>query len=54
MPELICELIISLDGSARGQRSPRYFGPDFADWIKTNIAVPHNTPHRDILKNDSV
>ena len=44
MPELVCELIVTLDGFARGQRSPAYygyFGPDFADWIKTNTAVPH-------------
>jgi dihydrofolate reductase len=44
MPELVCELIISLDGFARGQRSPAYygyFGPDFDDWIKTNSAVPY-------------
>ena len=44
MSDLVCELIISLDGFARGQRSPAYygyFGPDFADWIKTNTAVPH-------------
>jgi hypothetical protein len=44
MPELVCELIVSLDGFARGQRSPAYygyFGPDFADWIKTNTAVQH-------------
>ena len=44
MPGLVCELIISLDGFARGQRSPAYygyFGPDFADWIKTNTALPH-------------
>lgn len=44
MPELVCELIASLDGFARGQRSPGYFGyfgSDFADWIKTNTAVPH-------------
>jgi dihydrofolate reductase len=44
MPELVCELIISLDGFARGQRSPAYygyFGPDFADWIQTNTALPH-------------
>src|SRR5262245_60500184 len=44
MPELVCELIVSLDGFARGQRSPGYFGyfgSDFADWIKTNTAVPH-------------
>ncbi len=44
MPELVCELIISLDGFARGLRSPGYFGyfgPDFADWITTNSAAPH-------------
>jgi len=44
MTELVCELIVSLDGFARGQRSPAYYGyygPDFADWIKTNTAVPH-------------
>ena len=44
MPELTCELIISLDGCARGQRSPAYYGyygPDFADWITTNTAIPH-------------
>lgn len=44
MPELVCELIVSLDGFARGQRSPGYYGylgPDVADWINTNTAVPH-------------
>ena len=44
MPELVCELIITLDGFARGQRSPGYygyFGPDVAEWITTNTAVPH-------------
>jgi dihydrofolate reductase len=44
MSELVCELIISLDGFARGQRSPAYYGysgPEFDDWIKTNSAVPH-------------
>ena len=44
MPKLVCELIVSLDGFARGQRSPAYygyFGPDFADWIKTNTGVSH-------------
>lgn len=42
--ELICELIVSLDGFAKGQRSPGYFGyfgPDFDNWIKTNSAIPH-------------
>lgn len=44
MTELVCELIVSLDGFARGQRSPAYygyFGPDFAKWIETNQAVPY-------------
>lgn len=44
MPELICELIITLDGFARGERSPGYYGyagPEFEDWIKTNTAIPH-------------
>lgn len=46
MPELVCELIVSVDGFARGRRSPAYygyFGPDFADWIETNTAVEHRT-----------
>jgi dihydrofolate reductase len=44
MPELVCELIVSLDGFARGRRSPAYYGyygPDFAGWIETNTAIPH-------------
>lgn len=44
MSELVCELIVSLDGFARGRRSPAYYGyygPEFGDWIKTNTAVPH-------------
>ena len=44
MSELVCELIVSLDGFAKGQRSPGYygyFGPDFEDWVKTNSALPH-------------
>jgi dihydrofolate reductase len=44
MTELVCELIITVDGFARGQRSPAYYGysgPDFDNWIKTNTAIPH-------------
>jgi dihydrofolate reductase len=44
MPELVSELIVSLDGFAGGQRSPAYygyFGPDLDRWIKTNAAAPH-------------
>lgn len=46
MRKLVSELIVSLDGFARGHRSPGYFGffgPDFAEWIKTNTAAPHET-----------
>ena len=44
MPDLVCELIVTLDGFAKGRRSPGYFGyggPDFDAWITTNTAVPH-------------
>src|SRR5437870_5042804 len=44
MSDLVCELIMTLDGFARVQRSPAYYGysgSDFANWIKTNSAVPH-------------
>ncbi len=44
MSELVCELIVSLDGFAKGERSPAYygyFGPDFDNWIKSNTALPH-------------
>jgi dihydrofolate reductase len=44
MSEVVCELIVSLDGFAKGERSPGYygyFGPDFDNWIKTNSAAPH-------------
>jgi hypothetical protein len=47
MTELVCELIVTLDGFARGQRSPAYYGywgPNLDDWIKTNTAVPHRMP----------
>ena len=46
MPKVVCELITTVDGFARGQRSPAYygyFGPDFEDWIKTNTATEHRT-----------
>lgn len=46
MRELVSELLISLDGFAQGKHSPGYFGyfgPEVADWIKVNSAVPHRT-----------
>jgi dihydrofolate reductase len=44
MSKLICELIVTLDGFARGERSPAYYGysgPEFENWIEKNEAVPH-------------
>ncbi len=46
MPQLISELIVSLDMKARGLKSPGYYGylgPDFQAWLNTNNAKPHRT-----------
>jgi dihydrofolate reductase len=46
MAELICELIVTLDGFARGERSPGYYGysgPEFDAWMRTNETAPHRT-----------
>jgi dihydrofolate reductase len=48
MPQLISELIVSLDMHARGTRSPGYFGyfgPEFDAWLKSN----NDRPHRKLL-----
>jgi dihydrofolate reductase len=45
VPELISELIVSLDMHARGTKSPGYFGylgPEFERRIKSNAAEPHS------------
>lgn len=44
MPELISELIITLDGFAHGTRSPAYYGfwgPQFGAWLKEKNDKPH-------------
>ena len=44
MADVVCELIVSLDGMARGARSPGYYGyagPEFTGWIRSNAAAPH-------------
>jgi dihydrofolate reductase len=46
MPDLISELIVSLDANAKGLKSPGYFGyfgPEFEAWLKTNNDKPHRT-----------
>jgi dihydrofolate reductase len=43
MPELIADLFISVDGCARGSRSPAYFGfggPDLDRWIQDQMKRP--------------
>jgi dihydrofolate reductase len=45
---LVCELILTLDGWARGKRSPGFYGysgPEFDAWLKSN----DTTPHRNLL-----
>lgn len=44
MPELVSELIVSLDMHARGTKSPGYYGylgPEFEGALKKNSALPH-------------
>lgn len=44
MTDLVCELILTLDGFASGQRSPAFYGytgPDFNEWLKTNSEIPN-------------
>lgn len=48
MPEVVSELIISIDGYARGLQSPAYYGfygEEFGNWIKAK----NNKPHRIII-----
>jgi dihydrofolate reductase len=43
MPELIADLFISVDGCAKGSRSPAYFGfggPDLDRWIGDQMERP--------------
>jgi hypothetical protein len=44
MPKLIADLFLSVDGYARGTRSPAYFGydgPDLNRWIREQKERPH-------------
>ena len=46
MTEIVSEIILSLDGAARGSRSPAYYGyggPEFVDWLAQKNAQPHRT-----------
>jgi len=44
MPAVIADLFLSVDGYARGSRSPGYFGfagPDLERWISDEMNRPH-------------
>jgi len=44
MPALIADMFLSVDGYARGSRSPGYFGfagPDLEQWISDEMNRPH-------------
>lgn len=44
MPEVVSELITTVDGFARGTRSPAYYGfwgPEFGAWLKEKNSQPH-------------
>lgn len=44
MPQLVSELIVSLDNCARGTKSPAYYGysgPELASWLEENGQRPH-------------
>ena len=44
MGKLISELIVSVDGCARGTRSPAYYGyggPEFMEWLTQKAKQPH-------------
>ena len=46
MPEVISELIVTLDMKARGERSPGYYGymgPELGAYFKKMSAQPHRT-----------
>ncbi len=43
MPEVVSELIVSLDMCAKGTKSPAYYGylgPELENWFETNQTKP--------------
>ena len=44
MPELVCEMIVTVDGLAGGDKSPPYYGydgPEFQKWLADNEKPPN-------------
>lgn len=46
MTEIVSEIMLSIDGAARGEKSPAYYGytgPEFMEWLAQKSAQPHRT-----------
>ncbi len=46
MTEIVSEIMLSIDGAARGEKSPAYYGytgPEFMEWLAQKSARPHRT-----------
>lgn len=46
MSEIVSEIILTIDGAARGEKSPAYYGhtgPEFMEWLAQKNAQPHRT-----------
>jgi dihydrofolate reductase len=46
MTEIVSEIMLSIDGAARGEKSPAYYGysgPEFLEWLAQKSAQPHRT-----------
>lgn len=46
MTDIVSEIILTIDGAARGQESPAYYGytgPEFMEWLAQKNAQPHRT-----------
>lgn len=46
MTETVSEIMLSIDGAARGEKSPAYYGytgPKFMEWLGQKNAQPHRT-----------
>ena len=46
MTEIVSEIMLSIDGAARGEKSPAYYGyvgPEFMECLAQKSALPHRT-----------
>lgn len=46
MTEIVSEIMLSIDGAARGEKSPAYYGytgHEFMEWLAQKSAQPHRT-----------